>query len=54
MAGVCDVLDRLGLAEVTRRWDEARQLIRENGVTYNVYGDPRGVGRPWRSTPSRS
>ena len=21
--------------------------IRENGVTYNVYGDPQGVDRPW-------
>ncbi len=44
-------LDRLGLGEVTRRWDEARQLIRENGVTYNVYGDPRGLGRPWPLDP---
>ncbi|HVS35114.1 MAG TPA: circularly permuted type 2 ATP-grasp protein [Gemmataceae bacterium] len=45
--GFLAALDRLGLPEMTRRWDEARQLIREHGVTYNVYGDPRGVGRPW-------
>ena len=49
--GLLRALDRLGLAEVTHRWDEARQLIREHGVTYNVYGDPRGVGRPWALDP---
>ena len=33
-------LDDIGLEEFTNRWREAQQLIRENGVTYNVYGDP--------------
>ena len=28
-----------------------QQLIRENGVTYNVYGDPRGMDRPWQLDP---
>ena len=37
--------------ELTRRWEDARQLIRENGVTYNVYGDPRGLDRPWQLDP---
>ena len=27
--------------------DQVRRLLRENGVTYNVYADPRGVSRPW-------
>ena len=44
-------LDELGFPEVTRRWEDARQLIREHGVTYNVYGDPRGLGRPWVLDP---
>ena len=44
-------LDELGFTEVTRRWDDARQLIHEHGVTYNVYGDPRGLGRPWVLDP---
>jgi uncharacterized circularly permuted ATP-grasp superfamily protein/uncharacterized alpha-E superfamily protein len=44
-------LDELGPGEVTRRWEEARQLIRENGVTYNVYGDPRGLDRPLALDP---
>jgi uncharacterized circularly permuted ATP-grasp superfamily protein/uncharacterized alpha-E superfamily protein len=44
-------LDELGFPEVTRRWEDARQLIHEHGVTYNVYGDPRGLGRPWVLDP---
>lgn len=44
-------LDLLGLPELTRRWQEAQHLIRENGVTYNVYGDPRGMERPWQLDP---
>jgi uncharacterized circularly permuted ATP-grasp superfamily protein/uncharacterized alpha-E superfamily protein len=41
----------LGLGELSRRWDNARRLIRENGVTYNVYGDPQGMDRPWQLDP---
>jgi len=44
-------LDDLGLADLTHRWQDARQLIREHGVTYNVYGDPRGMDRPWQLDP---
>ena len=33
------------------RWREAERQIRENGVTYNVYGDPRGLARPWPLDP---
>jgi uncharacterized circularly permuted ATP-grasp superfamily protein/uncharacterized alpha-E superfamily protein len=40
-------LSDLGPAEFARRWNTAREHIRENGVTYNVYGDPRGMDRPW-------
>jgi uncharacterized circularly permuted ATP-grasp superfamily protein/uncharacterized alpha-E superfamily protein len=46
-----DSLERLGPLEVSRRWNEARHLIHENGVTYNVYGDPRGMSRPWQLDP---
>ncbi|HEX7669723.1 MAG TPA: circularly permuted type 2 ATP-grasp protein, partial [Polyangiaceae bacterium] len=41
----------LGAEEMQRRWDQARRLIRDNGVTYNVYGDPRGMDRPWELDP---
>src|SRR5579883_2205208 len=44
-------LDDLGPAELARRWRDARHIIRENGVTYNVYGDPRGISRPWQLDP---
>ncbi len=40
-------LDRLGHEELTLRWDNARRIIREHGVTYNIYGDPQGMDRPW-------
>src|SRR6202163_1533817 len=40
-------LSALGDQELGRRWHTARQRIRENGVTYNVYGDPLGMDRPW-------
>ncbi len=36
-----------GAEELAHRWKTARQRIRENGVTYNVYGDPLGMDRPW-------
>jgi uncharacterized circularly permuted ATP-grasp superfamily protein/uncharacterized alpha-E superfamily protein len=40
-------LDGLGRHELASRWDNAKRAIRDNGVTYNVYGDPEGVDRPW-------
>ncbi len=40
-------LETLGPVELRRRYGEARRLIRDNDVTYNVYSDPLGIGRPW-------
>src|SRR3984893_8887789 len=40
-------LSALGSQELARPWQTERQRIRENGVTYNVYGDPQGIDRPW-------
>jgi uncharacterized circularly permuted ATP-grasp superfamily protein/uncharacterized alpha-E superfamily protein len=40
-------LDSLGPTELERRWQKARHLLHENGVSYNVYGDPQGMERPW-------
>ncbi|MBI1205867.1 MAG: hypothetical protein GC191_01115 [Azospirillum sp.] len=37
-------LDREAMAE---KWDEALRLLRQNGVTYNIYGDPQGIERLW-------
>jgi uncharacterized circularly permuted ATP-grasp superfamily protein/uncharacterized alpha-E superfamily protein len=40
-------VEAIGPDEFATRRDNARRAIRENGVTYNVYGDPQGVDRPW-------
>lgn len=40
-------LGPLGTAALPERWEEARRLLRRNGVTYNVHGDPQGMERPW-------
>jgi uncharacterized circularly permuted ATP-grasp superfamily protein/uncharacterized alpha-E superfamily protein len=44
-------LEAMGGEELRRRWEESQDLIRQNGVTYNVYGDPRGMDRPWQLDP---
>jgi uncharacterized circularly permuted ATP-grasp superfamily protein/uncharacterized alpha-E superfamily protein len=46
-----DRIEAIGVPELRQRWAEAKDLIRENGVTYNVYGDPRGMDRPWELDP---
>lgn len=37
--------------ELQLRWEQASRVIREHGVTYNVYGDPQGTDRPWDLDP---
>ena len=44
-------LKSLGLDEMEWRRGEAQRILRENGVTYNVYGDPNGLNRPWELDP---
>jgi len=46
-----NAMELLGGNEIRRRWEESQDLIRQNGVTYNVYGDPRGTDRPWQLDP---
>ncbi|MFN0068152.1 MAG: circularly permuted type 2 ATP-grasp protein [Limisphaerales bacterium] len=40
-----------GPTELRRRWEMGGRLLRESGVTYNVYGDPLGTDRPWQLDP---
>jgi len=40
-------LETLGPQELLRREQEVKRLLRENGVTYNVYNDPQGMARLW-------
>ncbi|MCM8596573.1 circularly permuted type 2 ATP-grasp protein [Accumulibacter sp.] len=37
--------------QMRHRIDYARRRILENGVTYNVYADPKGADRPWELDP---
>ncbi len=46
-----EALRGLGPGEIDSRRREARRLIRDNGVTYNIQGDPRGMSRPWELDP---
>jgi uncharacterized circularly permuted ATP-grasp superfamily protein len=43
-----DCLGNMKVDELTARWEDAKRLLRENGVSYNVYADPRGADRPWQ------
>ena len=45
------LMGRMGAGELERRWQAGQQLIRSNGVTYNVYADPKGHERPWLMDP---
>lgn len=46
-----NALEGMGSEEIDRRRREAQRLLRENGVTYNVYGDTQKLTRPWRLDP---
>jgi uncharacterized circularly permuted ATP-grasp superfamily protein len=43
--------DALGPEELARRWEQARHLIHDNGVSFNAYGDAKGMERPWPLGP---
>jgi uncharacterized circularly permuted ATP-grasp superfamily protein/uncharacterized alpha-E superfamily protein len=40
-------VEKVSYAELKNRQGELLKLLEENGVTYNVYGDPNGMNRPW-------
>jgi uncharacterized circularly permuted ATP-grasp superfamily protein/uncharacterized alpha-E superfamily protein len=44
-------LERLGPHELKRRQENSQRLVQENGITCNVYDDPRGTERPWQLDP---
>src|SRR5436190_13159722 len=44
-------LAHLSAEELKRRSDTCRRLVDEQGITYNIYGDPRGSERPWQLDP---
>jgi len=44
-------LEEFSVPELQRRSDTCQRLVHEQGITYNVYGDPRGMERPWQLDP---
>src|SRR5690349_12299755 len=40
--------EHLRSEELRNRQQELLNLLKENGVTYNIYGDPNGLNRPWQ------
>jgi len=40
-------IGQIGLQELNNKQEEVNWLMAENGVTYNVYNDPKGLHRPW-------
>jgi uncharacterized circularly permuted ATP-grasp superfamily protein/uncharacterized alpha-E superfamily protein len=47
-AKLVESLQSVGPEELGRRWSRAERRIRENGITYNIYGDPLGANRAWQ------
>lgn len=41
-------IDTIGVEELDDIQSEINWLMRENGVTYNVYNDPSGLNRTWK------
>src|SRR5450755_2502385 len=47
-AHLMESLRAIGPEELGRRWSRAERRILENGITYNIYGDPLGARRAWQ------
>ncbi|MGD8267128.1 MAG: circularly permuted type 2 ATP-grasp protein [Desulfobacterales bacterium] len=41
-------LDRQGCDQLERYHQEVTRIFRENGVAYNIHGDPQGIHRNWK------
>lgn len=41
-------LERIGCEELERSNQEVVRLLRENGISFNIHGDPQGVHRKWQ------
>ena len=49
--GLTEALSAMGHQGMARRWQQGRRLVRDNGITYNVYSDPENTSRPWPLDP---
>jgi uncharacterized circularly permuted ATP-grasp superfamily protein/uncharacterized alpha-E superfamily protein len=50
-APTVSAFEKLGSEELVRSVKESRRILRENGVTYNIYNEPHGFGRTWSFDP---
>lgn len=50
-AGLVDHLSSLGGEGRRQRVETSKRQVEEQGITYNVYNDPRGMERPWELDP---
>jgi uncharacterized circularly permuted ATP-grasp superfamily protein/uncharacterized alpha-E superfamily protein len=50
-AALAGSLASMGKTGLVRRWQEGGRIIRDNGITYNVYSDPQSTARPWPLDP---
>jgi len=50
-AGFLQTLEQTLPGELKRRWENSRRLVHEQGISYNVYGDARGLERLWQLDP---
>ena len=41
-------IERLGCDQLERCHQEVTRMFRENGVAYNIHGDPQGIHRNWQ------
>jgi uncharacterized circularly permuted ATP-grasp superfamily protein/uncharacterized alpha-E superfamily protein len=46
-----DSFSKLKKDELLDRNQDLLRLLKENGVTYNIYGEPDGMNRPWNVDP---
>lgn len=46
-----DYYGRIAPEMLAQSHEEVSRQLRENGVTYNIYGDPDGMNRPWKLDP---
>ena len=49
--GLFDTLEAIGISELELRNQEIVKKLKENGVTYNVYGSNKESNRAWKLDP---
>jgi uncharacterized circularly permuted ATP-grasp superfamily protein/uncharacterized alpha-E superfamily protein len=44
-------IQKWGKQGLSQRHEDINRVLRENGVSYNIYDDPQGMNRPWQLDP---